>query len=201
MDKLDLTKTDKTYYGASKKPELIALPVLPYLQMTGSGSPESDAFKAAIEAMYTAAYSIKALCKQAEQDFTVAKLEGLWWVEDMSLDPLETPRELWQWTLLIRQPDYVTAAIAEEGLQTAMKKKPHMPVERVSFGQLSEGTCVQMLHVGPFSTEPETLAIMYAYIEEQGLAISGKHHEIYLSDFRKTAEESLRTILRYPVSK
>ncbi|SDW65951.1 GyrI-like domain-containing protein [Paenibacillus sp. CF384] len=201
MDKLDLTKSDKIYYGARKKPELITLPDLPYLQITGFGAPESESFKAAIEAMYTAAYSIKALCKQAGQDFTVAKLEGQWWVEDMSLDPLETPRELWQWTLLIRQPDYVTEAIAAEGLRIAVNKKPLIPVSSVSFGTLSEGTCVQMLHVGPFSTEPETLAIMYAYIEQQGLAISGKHHEIYLSDFRKTAAESLRTILRYPVAK
>ncbi|WP_308637627.1 GyrI-like domain-containing protein [Paenibacillus silvisoli] len=200
MTKLDLTKADKAYYGAGKKPELVELPALPYLRITGSGSPDSAAFAAAIEAIYTVAYSIKALCKQAEQDFTVAKLEGLWWVEVDVPDPLTVPREQWQWTLLIRQPDYVTAAIAEQGLANALNKKSHVPIGSVVFDRFHEGTCAQMLHVGPFSTEPETLAVLHGFIEQQGLAIRGKHHEIYLSDFRKTAPDKLRTILRYPVS-
>ncbi|WP_127530478.1 GyrI-like domain-containing protein [Paenibacillus kobensis] len=199
-DKLDLAKTDKTYYGAGKTAQIVELDEIGYVSVTGQGSPEGELFASSIEAMYTVAYAVKGRCKAAGEDFTVPKLEGLWWVEDMSVDPLSVPREQWLWKLLIRMPEFAGEPLVNDARsQAAMKKQELARIADVQYTTLKEGTSVQMLHVGPFSTEPETLSVMYRFIEDQGLAINGLHHEIYLSDFRKTEPSKLRTILRYPV--
>lgn len=203
--KLDLAKADKPYYSASTEPALIEFGELPYLTVTGKGAPEGQAFAAATEALYTVAYAAKAICKKEDRDFTVAKLEGLWWVAadvKSMQDALKVPREEWHWKLLIRMPDYMTGEIADAAREHAARKKKDLePIRRVKFEAIREGLCVQVMHIGPYSTEPETLARMEAFMDEHRLVSNGLHHEIYLSDPRKANPASMRTILRHPVKR
>jgi len=196
--KLDLTKEYKSYYTAKIVPEIVEVEEARFLTIEGKGAPGGDEFQAKIGALYSLAYGIKMLLKKEGRDFTVARLEGLWWV-DSDKPYYEVPREEWCWKLLIRQPEFVTSEIVEKARQEIVKKKKVEPVNEVKFEQLKEGKCVQILHIGPYSTEPESLAKMYELMSEKGLIFNGLHHEIYLSDPRKVPEEKWRTILRQPV--
>jgi len=140
--------------------------------------------------------------KKEGRDFTVAKLEGLWWV-DSDRPYIEVPREEWRWKLLIRQPEFVTSEIVKKARQEVMKKKKMELVNEVKFEKMKEGKCVQILHIGPYSAEPESLAKMRKLMEDENLAENGRHHEIYLvmAYPRKAPEEKLKTILRQPVKK
>ncbi|WP_409342687.1 GyrI-like domain-containing protein [Paenibacillus sp. MBLB4367] len=200
MDKIDLAKTDKTYYGASaSEPQLKAFGLIPYLAAAGKGAPKGEAFTNATEALYTLAYAVKAICKKEAADFTVAKLEGLWWVQS-DKHALEVPREEWHWKLLIRLPAFVTASAVEQARVDAVKKKKDLAtLHAVQFETLEEGSCVQMMHIGPYETEPETFGSMHAFMQTNGLVQNGLHHEIYLSDPRKVEPQAMRTILRLPV--
>lgn len=196
--KLELTKAFPNYYSARAAPTLVTFGPLPYLTIGGQGEPEGVAHTAALSELYGAAYRIKGLCKGAGNDFTVPKLEGLWWVsEEEILPPLSVPRDRWHWRLLLRLPDFVT----EEHVQMATSACAERSEQdqQVRFETLDEGTCVQILHLGPYSTEPETLKTLDAFIECEGLQRNGLHHEIYLSDPRRSAPDQLRTILRQPV--
>jgi len=201
--KLDLAKADKAYYSATAEPRLIEFGELPYLTVTGKGAPEGPAFAAATEALYTVAYAAKAICKKDGRDFTVPRLEGMWWVEVPVKSPQEAmsvPRDEWHWKLLIRLPDFVSGEIAAAARANAAAKKADLePIRRVAFERIREGLCVQILHIGPYSDEPETLARMTAFTDERGLVSNGPHHEIYLSDPRKANPKTMKTILRHPV--
>ncbi|CAN7646614.1 GyrI-like domain-containing protein [Paenibacillus sp. LjRoot56] len=200
MDKLDLAKAYKAYYTAPTKPELVVFEPISYVTIVGKGDPDGATFANATEALYTVAYGVKGHYKKLEKDFTVAKLEGQWWVDGDPRTALEVPREEWHWKLLIRMPTYVSAEIVEEARTTAMAKKKELKViSDVGYESLNEGTCVQMLHVGPYATEPETLARMEQFLEDNQLRYCGLHHEIYLSDPRKIESAKMKTILRYPV--
>jgi hypothetical protein len=198
--KLDLAKTDKRYYTALHYPHLVTLPRLQYVAIAGKGAPESAIFAGATAALYKLAYSVKGLCKAAGNDFVVAKLEGLWWVESDRYG-LEVPREEWCWRLLIRMPDFITAGQVEEAKRQAIVKNKELDtaVGRVEWTEMQEGTSVQMMHVGPYSTEPETLARMHEFMEVEGFVRNGQHHEIYLSDPRRVQTAAMKTILRQPV--
>ena len=198
--KLDLTKEYKTYYTAKTTPEIVEIEEGKFLTIEGKGAPGGDEFQAKVGALYSLAYGIKKLMKKEGKDFTVAKLEGLWWV-DSGKQYTEVPREEWRWKLLIRQPDFVTEEIVEKAGEEIMKKKKLEMVNEVKFEKMREGKCVQILHIGPYSTEPESLEKMYELMKEKGLVYNGFHHEIYLSDPRKVPEEKLKTILRQPVKK
>jgi hypothetical protein len=206
MEKLELTKKYKSYYTAKAKPEIIELPSVRYLTITGKGDPSSRAFAEKLEVLYPVAYAIKFAAKATAHDFTVPKLEGLWWFDEerfanvsMQDAPLRIPRDEWQWRLLIRMPEFITEAIVEEAKTTVLKKKNIPLAADTSLFTLNEGKVIQMLHVGPFDREPETLQEIQKFSEEHNLKKAGLHHEIYLSDFRKTAPEKLKTILREPV--
>lgn len=113
---------------------------------------------------------------------------------------MEVARELWNWKLMIRLPEYVNVEIVEAARQIAGSKKKELDeLQKITYEKISEGKCVQMLHVGPYSTEPETVQRIQSYMEEHGLSQVGKHHEIYLSDPRKVEPAKMKTILRYPV--
>ena len=198
--KLDLTKEYKTYYTAKTTPEIVEIEEGKFLTIEGKGAPGGYEFQAKVGALYSLAYGIKKLMKKEGKDFTVAKLEGLWWV-DSGKQYTEVPREEWRWKLLIRQPDFVTEEIVEKAREEIMKKKKLEMVNEVKFEKMREGKCVQILHIGPYSTEPESLEKMYELMKEKGLVYNGFHHEIYLSDPRKVPEEKLKTILRQPVKK
>jgi hypothetical protein len=206
MNKLDLTKEYKSYFTAKTKPELVTIEEAHFISITGKGDPSAPAFTADIESLYSTAYTIKFMYKSQNKDFTVSKLEGLWWFDEnkfpgknIKTAATEVPRSEWEYRLLIRMPLFVSANDIATAKETVIKKKGLTLVNRIEYLTMQEGKCVQMLHVGPFSTEPESLLQIGAFIEENKLSRNGLHHEIYLSDFRKTAPEKLKTILREPV--
>jgi len=196
--KLDLTKEYKTYYTAKKTPEVVEFNEAQFLTIEGKGAPGGKVFTAKVEALYSLAYGIKMPMKKEGKDFTVPKLEGLWWVES-DKPPLEVPREEWKWKLLIRMPVFVTSEYVEKTKPEVTKKKSIELVNEIKFEKITEGKCVQVLHIGPYSTEPESLKKMKELMEENNLIEKALHHEIYLSDPRRVPEEKMKTILRQPV--
>ncbi len=206
MNKLDLTKAHKTYFTAKPTPELVNIEEAHFISLTGKGDPSAPAFAKNIEALYSTAYTIKFVYKAKNSDFVVSKLEGQWWFDEarfpgknIKTAATEVPRSEWEYRLLIRMPDFVTAGDIEAAKQSVIARKHIELAAQVQHFTLNEGKCVQMLHVGPFSTEPESLLKIAAFTEQNNLGRNGLHHEIYLSDFRKTSPEKLKTILREPV--
>lgn len=205
MRKLDLTKIYKSYYTAKTKPELVEFGEARYLAIRGKGDPSEKPFAERIETLYPIAYTLKFLYKERGKDFVVPKLEGQWWYDERKYsgrtitNAVEIPRSEWEYRLLIRMPDFITRNDFDQALALASAKKKLPLAGDVAFFEMEEGRCVQMLHVGPFSTEIESLKVIDAFSRAHNLAKNGLHHEIYLSDFRKTAPEKLRTILREPV--
>lgn len=198
MAKLDLVKEYKSYYKAGKKPEVVIFQEAKYLTIDGKGEPAGETFVKKVEALYPLAYGIKKICKDQGNDFGVPKLEGLWWV-DVDIPALDVPRNEWCWKLLIRMPDFVTEEIMESVQPEVAKKKKNALIQEISFETIEEGKCVQIMHVGPYATEPETINSIMEFIAESGLSINGLHHEIYLSDPRKTEPSKMKTLIRYPV--
>ncbi|WP_327110067.1 GyrI-like domain-containing protein [Nocardia sp. NBC_01730] len=180
--KIDLAREDKYYYGAGAEPVLRTFAAYDYVTVDGSGSPGGPVYSAAVETLYRAAYGAKKAARTAGRDFVVPKLEGLWWVES-DVPPLSVPREQWHWKLMIRMPEVVTADMVAGAL----------------FERITEGEAIQALHVGPYATEPQTLARMDALMAAEGWAMNGRHHEIYLSDPRRSPGATTKTILRHPV--
>lgn len=208
MKKLDLTIIDKSYYSASLRPEIISFKPMLYLSISGQGDPDEDEFASDIQALYPVAYALKFSYKNLAKDFTVPKLEGQWWFDEEKYQsisiqeaPKVIPRSEWYYRLLIRMPDFIKKEDIIEAKQIAMKKKDNHKISKVAAYELHEDLCIQMMHIGPFSKEPESLELIQQFFVENQLLKNGLHHEIYLSDFRKTAPEKLRTILREPVKK
>lgn len=206
MEKLDLTKKYKRYYTARTKPEMVEIEPAQFLSMMGKGDPSDRAFADRIQALYATAYAVKFIFKGLDQDFTVPKLECLWWFDTrkygeltISETPKRVPRSEWEYRLLIRMPEYVTRQAIQKGIQTVVIKKQLSLADTIELYEMTEGSCVQMLHLGPFATEPETLEQMHEFMQLHKLVKNGLHHEIYLSDFNKTAPDKLKTILREPV--
>ncbi len=206
MLKLDLSKQLKSYFSASSKPAIIDIAAAQYLSICGKGDPSETAFSKAIEALYSTAYAIKFAYKAAGSDFVVSKLEGLWWFDENkyagkspSNAALEVPRSEWQYRLLIMLPSFVTADAVNIAQQTVGNKKGIQLAKTCELFEMTEGKVVQMMHVGPFATEPETIQQIMLFCEKEKLGKNGHHHEIYLSDFRKTEPAKLKTILREPV--
>ena len=206
MLKTDFTKKYKAYYTAKPQPELIQLDPVIYLSVTGKGDPSSKDFADKIQLLYTIAYAIKFSFKAREEDFIVPKLEALWWFDEeqyknvsMNEAPTRIPRSEWYYRLLIRMPENIKDEDIAQAVRSASAKRPLTNPEQVELFTLKEGTCIQVLHTGPFDREPETLEKILAFSKEHNLQRNGLHHEIYLSDFRKTSPEKLRTILREPV--
>lgn len=198
IPKLDLTKKYKTYYKAGKKPELVEFGEVNYLSLKGKGKPAGKIFVSKVEAIYSLAYGLKKVCKDQSNDFVVPKLEGLWWVD--SKDPvLETPKEKWCWKLLIRMPEFVTQEMFSSAQLEVSKKKNNDLIQEISFEKITEGKCLQMMHIGPYSTESETINFLMDFMAKNNQSINGLHHEIYLSDPRKTKQSKMKTIIRYPV--
>ena len=198
MKKTDLVKQDKAYYAPKQKPELVEFGALHFLTLTGKGEPAGIEFTKAVEALYPLAYGIKKIYKQQEMDFAVPKLEGLWWVNSEK-SALEIPKSEWHWKLLIRMPDFVTAKNFGQAKIEVINKKGLEKINDILFEKIAEGKCVQILHIGPYATEPESISLMKEYMEQSGLVEHGLHHEIYLSDPRRTEPEKMKTILRQPV--
>ena len=206
MEKLDLTQKYKSYFKAPNHPQIVDIEPAQFISITGQGDPNKAAYAEKLQALYSVAYAIKFSFKNKGRDFVVSKLEGLWWFDDdkykdipMAETPGKVPRSEWFYRLLIRMPEFVTEADVLSGIRIASGKKALPEVPSVTFYTMHEGKCVQMLHTGPFEKEPESLALMLELIKAEGLAQNGLHHEIYLSDFRKSTPDKYRTILREPV--
>ena len=197
--KLDLYKLHKAEYVATRKPVLVELKPASYLAVSGQGAPGGDLFTASIGALYGMAFTIKMTRKFAGlQDYAVCKLEGLWWSESAA-NFAKLPKDQWLWKMLIRTPDFIKDDDLRQSVAVLLKRGKGEDVKRVRLESLAEGRCVQMLHVGPYEKECETVAGMKALAEKQQLVFSGKHHEIYLSDPRRVPPERLKTIVRQPV--
>jgi hypothetical protein len=199
LEKVDLYKLNKEQYAAPRKPVLVNLPPVTYLAIEGRGEPGGEQFTTNIGALYGMAFTIKMTRKFAGRgDYTVCKLEGQWW-SDASDCFAQLPKAQWQWKLLIRTPDFITKDDMKDAVAALLKRGKGAEVQRVRLETLTEGQCVQMLHVGPYDQEGKTIEVMRAFAAKHQLATHGRHHEIYLSDPRRVAPEKLKTILRHPV--
>jgi len=204
MPAIDLKKELKEFYNPTAKAiSLVDVPAMNFLMLDGQGSPESQAFKESIEALYPIAYTIKFAKKKREGiDYPVMALEGLWWADDMNdFDPEKGDRNKWKWTVMIMQPSVVSRVDFESGREAAAKKKPNQLIKSVRFDNFKEGTSVQIMHIGPFSIEGANIIKLHQKIGEMGAQPSGKHHEIYLSDFRRVDPAKMKTVLRQPYKK
>lgn len=201
MDKLDLRQQLKHLYQPSAKEfEIVDVPPMNFLMMNGAGDPNTAAeYTQAVESLYSLSYTLKfAVKKQQGIDYSVMALEGLWWAEDMSVFTAGN-RDRWLWTMMIMQPDFITAQQVEVARAEAARKKDLPVLPKIRFEAFHEGLSVQIMHIGPYSAEAPTIARMHTYIAENGYVPSGKHHEIYLGDPRRTAPEKLKTVLRQPI--
>lgn len=203
--KVDYKKDFKWLYLPKEKPELVEVPELLYLTIEGTGSPDAPPFSEAVEALYALSYAVKMSYKSASvpdgyYEYTVFPLEGVWDLIDYTATTLE--KDNFKYTLMIRQPDFLTPDLFERFLTEAGKKKPGLPLARVRLTTMTEGTCCQMLHLGSYANEPASFAAMAAYCEAQGWVRASKtHREIYLSDPRKTETAKLKTVLRFQVTR
>jgi hypothetical protein len=201
-EKLDLYKLHKTEYAAARKPILINTGTAVYLAISGKGAPGADTFQACIGALYSMAFTIKMSRKFAGKgDYTVCKLEGQYWCDVMGPDFSKVPKEDWQWTLMIRTPDFITGQDLESAVASLDKRGKRGLSPEVKLATIDEGVCVQMLHVGSYEREKETVDKMVAFAATAGFVPHGRHHEIYLSDPRRVQPERLKTILRIPVQR
>jgi hypothetical protein len=198
-EKIDLVKQWKHLYAPPKMPVMVEVPPINFLMIDGHGDPnKSPEYQTAVEGLFSLAYTIKFAIKKGQGiEFAVMPLEGLWWVEDMREFSIDA-KDDWDWTMMIAQPELVSVDLVEQGRAAALKKKGLLVLEKIRFETYHEGKCTQMLHIGPYADEGPNIDRMHSFISEQGCQIHGKHHEIYLSDFRRTAPEKLKTILRQP---
>ncbi|MGB3467938.1 MAG: GyrI-like domain-containing protein [Cyclobacteriaceae bacterium] len=203
IKKLNLEKSDRNYYQAGLTPEIRDLDVYYYLTVSGRCAPEDQVFLEAIEALYKVAYAVKFRLKNKDQDFVVPKMEGFWWLdkEIKDIDDFKkVPRSEWNWKIMIRLPDFVEKADYEISLALTLDKNEDRPLlNSVKYEKIHEGLCAQILHIGSYEEEDTSLMKLYDFIEKSGYRINNQHHEIYLSDPRRTPEHKLRTILRYGI--
>lgn len=211
MDKIDYKKTEKELY-LPKKPAIIDVPEMVFFAVDGQGNPNTSAdYQEAMELLYGLSFTVKMSRMSGEAPegyfaYVVPPLEGLWWTDEPGFDGRAAEsKEDFRWTSLIRQPEFVTEEVFAWASQVLAKKKPGLDVSRARYWRWAEGMCVHTLHVGPYDAEPATIEKLEAFTAEQGYTadFSGerRHHEIYLSDPRRTAPEKLRTVIRHPVRK
>jgi len=201
MEKVDFKKELKQLYRASvKEPAVVDIPRMSFLMVDGTGNPNAQEYQKALEALYAVSYAIKFMVKKGELavDYGVLPLEGLWWVDDMTQFSEEN-KEAWKWTSMIMQPEYVSEELFEKAVEEVSRKKNPPALSMLRFESFKEGMTVQLMHIGPYSDEKPSIERLHRFIEEKGHELRGKHHEIYLTDPRKSSPEKMRTILRQPI--
>ena len=201
VSKMDYKKEYKDLYMPGKKPGRVTVPEIAFVMADGAGAPESACYQNALSALYAISFGIKMKKMSGDLpegyfEYVVPPLEGLWW-------GVSDNRDDWQWTSMIRQPEFVTPALYEAVLLESREKKPEIDFEGVRFQTFDEGDCVQIMHVGPYADEGRSFDKLAAFMEAEGLSRrpgwEEKHHEIYLSDPRRAKPERLKTVLRIPV--
>ncbi len=204
----DFKKEYREFYLPKDKPGIVTVPRMNYVAVRGRGDPnaEDGEYKQSIGILYGVAFTIKMSHKGSRRiegyfDYVVPPLEGFWWQDGVEgIDYAH--KEAFQWISAIRLPDFVTEDDLAWAVEEATRKKK-ADFSKAEFLRCEEGLCVQCMHLGPYDTEPATVSLMHAYAEEQGYVLdlteARLHHEIYLSDARKTAPEKLKTVIRHPI--
>lgn len=204
MGKLDIKKQMKDlYHPSAKNISEVTVPEFQYLMIDGTGDPnKSQYFEEAVNALYSVSYTLKFMIKKGERkiDYGVMPLEGLWWCDDMNQFNVDN-KEIWKWTVMIMQPDFISEDEIKEAIKIAKAKKDIPAIDNLRIEKFNEGTSLQITHIGPFSEEGPTVEKLHNYLKENKYDFNGKHHEIYLSDIRKAAPEKWKTVLRQPVIK
>lgn len=198
--KIDYKKALKTLYNPPTRPFTeVNVPPLNFLMVDGSGNPNTaESYTQAVEALYGLSYALKfTVRREKDIDYGVMPLEGLWWADNMD-DFITRNKDNWLWTMMIMQPEPVTADLVERVRDEVRRKKELTALDLVRFETYTEGVALQVMHIGSYDDEAPTLAAMHAQIAASGNVRSGKHHEIYLGDPRRTAPEKLKTVLRQP---
>lgn len=205
--KFEWKKQDKHLYMPKEKVELLTVPEFKFFMIKGKGNPNDEQFSEEIGVLYSLSYAVKMMPKsgvipEGYFDYTVFPLEGIWdMTENGKHKDIFDKNEL-VYTIMIRQPDFVTKEIAEKAIEIVKKKKPNPLLENVIFDTMGDGLCVQMLHVGSYDNEPRSFELMKKYCEENNFErILHNHREIYISDVRKTEKDKLKTVLRYKVTR
>ena len=202
VEKYDIKVARKALYRPSSKDfSVVEVPELHYLAIDGHGDPNtSPEYAEALEALYAVAYTLKFESKKSlGRDFVVGPLEGLWRADDMTTFT-RREKDAWRWTMLISQPEWITEDMVSRAISTVEEKKGTTAVERLGLVALSEGTAIQILHIGSYDDEGPTLHRLHdEYMPAHRLTFNGDHHEIYLSDPRRIDASKLKTVLRQPV--
>ncbi|MDI6628637.1 MAG: GyrI-like domain-containing protein [Rhodococcus sp. (in: high G+C Gram-positive bacteria)] len=201
--KVDFKKTLDAYSARHNIFRTLVVPPLTYLMLDGHGDPNTaPEYAEAIGALYPVAYAVKFASKNdLERDYVVPPLEALWWAENMTSFTTERDKSEWNWTAMIMVPDWIDRPMFEAAVATAASKSNSDASSRVRLETLDEGLCVQTLHIGSYDDETSVLdELHHRYIPSSGLTMTGRHHEIYLSDPRRVEPAKLRTILRQPVA-
>jgi hypothetical protein len=196
----DLRRDLGPVYRPAREPVLVDVPELQVLAVDGHGDPNtSPAYAAAVSALFSVSYAARFALKRAGVlEYSVMPLEGLWSVPDMSTFTT-ADKDAWDWTMLIVQPAEVTPEVVAAAREAVAAKRDEPALELLRLERFAEGRAAQVLHVGPYSEEGPTIAALHGFIAEQGLRLTGRHHEVYLGDPRRSAPERLRTLLRQPV--
>lgn len=201
MEKIDFKKELKHLYQSSAKEVVqVEVPAFNFLMVDGEGDPNtSPAYAEAVEALFSVSYAVKFMVKKGAQqlDYAVMPLEGLWWADDMSAF-VANDKSKWEWTMMIMQPSFVEREAIESAIAGTRKKKCFPAISKLRFEAFSEGRSAQILHVGPFSEEGPTILRVHDFINAR-TGITGKHHEIYLSDIRRADPKKWKTIIRQPM--
>jgi hypothetical protein len=201
LQKIDLKKDLKHLYNPpSRHIAIVDVPEMKFLMIDGQGDPNTSvAYRNAVEALFAVSYTLKFMVKKGEQaaDYAVMPLEGLWWVDDMTQFSMHN-KEAWKWTSMIMQSEYVTEELLQEALRQVRKKKDLLALSGMRFESFHEGQAAQILYFGAYADEGPTIEGIHRFIAEQGHRLRGRHHEIYLSDPRRTAPEKLKTVIRQP---
>ena len=198
-------KKEKNYYIPKTKPEIVNMEKFKFIQIKGSGSPNNEEFSERVGVLYSLAYTIKMMPKKGITpdgyfDYTVYPLEGIWDLDEEGRLKNEFDKNNLVYNIMIIQPDFVTKEVFDLAMEMTKKKKPNKLLYDVVFGEIEEGMCVQMMHIGPYDDEYKSFEVMKEFIKDNNLVIKSlAHREIYISDVRKTASEKLKTVLRYMV--
>ncbi|MEZ4668495.1 MAG: GyrI-like domain-containing protein [Anaerolineae bacterium] len=204
MTKIDLKKELKQLYNPSKTEiSVVEVPVMNFLMVDGRGDPNTSLdYQAAIETLFSLSYTLKFMLKKAGgDDYAVMPLEGLWWADDVHQPDLFSNKDAWYWTAMMMQPPLITREMVKVATDDVRRKKAPAALDKVRFERFAEGWAAQIMYICPFADERPTIDRIHAHIEESGYKLTGKHHEIYLSDFRRAAPEKLKTVIRQPFRK
>jgi hypothetical protein len=202
--KIDFKKQIESYTALPGRFSVVTVPVMQFLMIDGRGDPNtSQAYDDALKTIYPVAYKLKFFSKaELDRDYAVMPLEGLWWAEDMAAFTSARDKSQWEWTLMIMVPDWITHEHFSTARKTVVSKGGAPSLDAIRLEQLDEGLSVQTLHIGSYDDEAPVLDEMHnRFIPEGGLRMIGKHHEIYLSDPRRTVPDKLKTILRQPAAR